>query len=220
MEKLRATIAEHSSWSTLEEYVERIDAFKEADFSQALENAKALLESVGKHICSQKGVVLTSTVTMNGVLKNSFMALGYTKTSLVAQVSSALGTIGQQMGELRNEIGITGHGKTMDELRERNSKVDRFTREFLIDSVELVSCMLISAFENNGDVLRVVDAPEGAVTATDPEFEANWNELFGNMEMGEYVFPAALILNKVEPTAYLKERELYYKNKPKDDDGG
>lgn len=219
MEKLRSTIAEHSGWAALEEFIERIDTFKEADFSQALENAKALLESVGKHICSQKGIVLSPKSSMNGVLKNSFTALGYTNTSFVAQVSSSLATIGQQMGGLRSAIGITVHGRTMDEIRERNNKVDRFTREFLIDSVELVSCLLISAFEHNGDVLRTVDATEEMAAVPDLVFDANWNELFGQFEMGEYVYPAARVFNKVDPSAYLKEREVYYQNKVKDDDG-
>jgi hypothetical protein len=37
--------------------------------------------------------------------------MGYANSNLVNQVSSALATIGQQVGELRNEIGLTSHGK-------------------------------------------------------------------------------------------------------------
>jgi len=51
------------------------------------------------------------------------------------------------LGELRNEIGLTSHGKSLAEIKQRNSKVDLLTREFLIDTVELVSVFLIRNFE-------------------------------------------------------------------------
>lgn len=219
MEKLRSTIAEHARWTTLEDFIERIDTFKDADFSMALENAKGLLEAIGKQICAENGVQLLPTSKMNGILKNSFRALGYSNAGLVAQVSSALGTIGQHMGNLRNEIGITAHGKTLEEIRERNSRVDRFTRDFLIDSVEVVSCMMIAACENRSAVILGRKGQVSASADTDTEFDAYWNEIYGEMEMGEYAFEAARILNRVEPDLYLKERALYYQNKPKDDDG-
>jgi hypothetical protein len=60
--------------------------------------------------------------------------LGYSNTALVSQVSSSLATIGQEIGNLRTEISPTSHGKSLDELRDRNNKVDLLTREFLIDS--------------------------------------------------------------------------------------
>lgn len=45
MEKLRATIAEHGRWVPLTDFVNRVEAFQETDFSSAIENAKALLET-------------------------------------------------------------------------------------------------------------------------------------------------------------------------------
>jgi hypothetical protein len=62
--------------------------------------------------------------------------------NLVNLVSSALATIGQQVGELRNEIGLTSHGKSLEEIKQRNNNVDLLTREFLIDTVELVSVLM------------------------------------------------------------------------------
>jgi ABC-type bacteriocin/lantibiotic exporter with double-glycine peptidase domain len=51
------------------------------------------------------------------------------------------------MGELRNEIGLTSHGKSLEEIKQRNNNIDLLTREFLIDTVELVSVFLIRNFE-------------------------------------------------------------------------
>ena len=63
--------------------------------------------------------------------------MGYANGTLVNQVSSALATIAQQVGELRNDIGLTSHGKSLEEIfKQRKSKVDVLTREFLIDTVE------------------------------------------------------------------------------------
>jgi hypothetical protein len=38
-----------------------------------------------------------------------------------------LATIGQKMGELRNEIGLTSHGKSLEEIKQRNNNVDSLT---------------------------------------------------------------------------------------------
>jgi hypothetical protein len=45
------------------------------------------------------------------------------------------------------EIGLTSHGKPLEEIKQRNNNVDLLTREFLIDTVELVSVFLIRNFE-------------------------------------------------------------------------
>ena len=81
-------------------------------------------------------------------MKKAFTAIGYSSDNLVTQISSALATIGQNIGELRNDIGTTSHGKSLEELRERNKKVDEFTREFLIDTTVIVASFLIRTFEN------------------------------------------------------------------------
>jgi hypothetical protein len=48
----------------------------------------------------------------------------YANSNLVNQISSALATIGQKVGELRNEIGSTSHGKSLEEIKQRNNNVD------------------------------------------------------------------------------------------------
>ena len=113
MDKLKNTIEQYGRWAELSIYIGRIETHIESDFSHSLENAKALLETIGKEICQSKGIQLSETSSINGVLKNAFSSLGYTNSNLVNQIASALATIGQQVGELRNEIGISSHdGKT------------------------------------------------------------------------------------------------------------
>jgi hypothetical protein len=49
MQKLREFIANHARWSVLNIYLDRIESACQPDFSLALENVKALLESISKY---------------------------------------------------------------------------------------------------------------------------------------------------------------------------
>jgi len=61
MERLRKVTEQYGRWSELATYIDRIDAHASNDFSHAIENAKALLETIGKEICNAKGVELGET---------------------------------------------------------------------------------------------------------------------------------------------------------------
>lgn len=209
MEKLKKVIEQYGRWSDLSVYIGRIETHVELDFSHSLENAKALLETIGKEICTSKGVELVATSSINGVLKNAFSALGYSNSNLVNQISSALATIGQQVGELRNEIGLTSHGKSLEEIRERNDRVNILTREFLIDTVEIVSCFLIRNFENENPRVVTETAEETLDYYEAEEFNDFWDDSFGEFDMGNYSYPASEILFNVDKQAYINEYKAY-----------
>lgn len=205
MQKLKTTIEQYGRWSDLSVYIVRIETHIESDFSHSLENAKALLETIGKEICNEKGVVLSATSSINGVLKNAFSCLGYTNSHLVNQIASALATIGQQVGELRNEIGISSHGKSLEEIRERNSRVDILTREFLIDTIEIVACFLIRNFENENPRVIHEDLEDTLDYFEAEDFNEFWDDAFGDFSMGNYEYAASEILYNVDNKAYLNE---------------
>ena len=209
MERLKKVIEQYSRWSALTTYADRIEAHASTDFSHAIENAKALLETTGKEICNAKGVKLGTTVSINAVMKKAFTAIGYPSGNQVTQISTALATIGQQMGNLRNEIGTTSHGKSLEELRERNNKVDDLTKEFLIDTTVIVAAFLIRTFENENP--RAVTEPvETEHLYTESEsFNDFRDDLFGEFEMGDYSFPASEILFNVDYRAYVSELQAF-----------
>ena len=212
MNKLKKTIEQYGRWAELSIYIDRIETHIESDFSHSLENAKALLETIGKEICKSKGLELSETSSINGVLKNAFSSLGYSNSNLVNQIATALATIGQQVGELRNEIGISSHGKSLEEIRERNNRVDILTREFLIDSVEIVSCFLIRNFEN-GNPRKSKDALEEKLDYWEAEeFNEFWDDSFGEFEMGNYAYAASDILFNVDKQAYINEYNAFTVN--------
>lgn len=213
MEKLRTTIEQYSRWKDLEIYIDRMEAHLESDFSHSIENAKALLETIGKEICSAKNVELSATSSINGVLKKAFSALGYSNDELVSNVSRSLANIGQQVGNLRNDVSPTSHGKSLDELRERNNKVDVLTREFLIDSTLVVAVFLIRTFEERKDTEagRQVEQGEGELIRYDEAeaFNESWDQSFGEFQMGEYAFFASDILFNMDYQAYATEYQSF-----------
>jgi Abortive infection C-terminus len=210
MEKLKKVIEQYGRWSALSIYIDRIETHIESDFSHSLENAKALLETIGKEICTLKGQPLSATSSINGVLKNAFTVLGYSNAGLVTQISSSLATIGQQVGDLRNEIGVTSHGKSLEEIRERNNRVNILTREFLIDSVVIVSSFLIRTFENENPRTVKTEKQESLLEYTEAEdFNEFWDDYFGEFEMGDYSFTASEILYYVDKPAYISEYDIF-----------
>lgn len=219
MEKLRTAIELYGHWKGLGLYIDRMEAHLETDFSISVENAKALLESIGKEICRVKGAELPSAPSINAVLKKAFSVLGYSNEDLVNKISGSLANIGQELGNLRNEISPTSHGKSLDELRERNNKVDALTREFLIDSTLVVAVFLIRAFEErkNAAVLTVDDkASEDALLKFEEaeDFNAFWDEAFGEFGMGDYSYAASEILFNVDYKAYETEYKAFKEAEP------
>jgi len=212
MNKLKEVIQKYGRWSALSTYVDRIETHIEIDFSNSLENAKALLESVGKQICIDNGVNLGTNPNVNAVLKKAFTSMGYANSNLVNQVSSALATIGQQLGDLRNDIGLTSHGKSLEEIKQRNSKVDILTREFLIDTVELVSVFLIRNFETKTQRASAELLEDTLDYWKAEEFNESWDDSFGDFTMGDYSYPASEILFNVDKQAYVNEYKAFIEN--------
>jgi len=210
MERLKKVIEQYGRWSELTIYTDRIEAHTSTDFSHAIENSKALLETIGKEICKSKGVELGETASINAVIKNAFTAIGYSSNTLVTQISSALATIGQQMGNLRNEIGTTSHGKSLEELKERNNKVDELTREFLIDTTIIVASFLIRTFENENPR---VTSEQKIIYTDNQDFNDDWDDLFGEFTMGVLSYPASEILFYTDNEVYLTELKTFKEGK-------
>ena len=211
MEKLRSLITEYGRWKPLDEYIDRIEAYLHSDFSTVLENSKSILDSIAKEICQEKDIELVGTESVASALKKAFKGIGYTGKDLETQLSTSIANIGQQMGNLRNEIGTTAHGKSMDELRNRNDGIDELTKLFLIDSTELTACFLIKAYENENP--RVSQKMEEKIDYDiNEEFNEFWDEAFGEFSMGkDYTYPASEIFYKVAYSAYESESKEYEK---------
>lgn len=211
MEKLRVVIKEYSRWTPLLEVVDRIENARDLNFDLVAENSKALLESICKEICLDQKVDISKSISMNQLLKSAFGALGYSNSEMVTKISSALATIGEAVGNLRNEIGLTGHGRTLDEIRTRNEKIDLLTREFVFETVRTVAVFMVRAFEDKCPKISV-PVPESLPEFGYDDFEDfndSWDDSFGEFTMGDYSYPASQILYHVDYDAYHYERKQF-----------
>lgn len=209
MDKLKTTIESYGRWAALSIYVERIEAHQDSDFSHCLENAKALLEAISKEICLQKGSPICGTPPFNNVLRTAFMLLGFSNTALVTQISTSLANIGHQIGNLRNDIGPTAHGRTLAEMEDRNNGINLFTRDFLIETTTSVASLLIRAFEADSPRIVGPSLEETIVYQDAEEFNEYWDEIFGEFKMDRYSYAASEILYNVDKPAYANEYRAF-----------
>mgnify|MGYP000218980210 FL=1 len=208
MQKLRELIEAHARWSEFSIFVDRIESSRDQDFSLAFENAKALLESVCKEICKSCGKELSPQSSMNGIVKTSFSVLGFSTDEISTRISGSLASIGQVIGELRNDIGVTGHGRTVEELRQRNSKIDELTKDFLFDSIKTIIIFLIRSFEYKQ--LNKIDISEKEQeNERNKEFDEFLDEIYGEFVMGDYSYTASQILFAVDSEAYQYARKNF-----------
>lgn len=208
MQKLREVIETNTRWSEFNIFVDRIESSRNQDFSLAFENAKALLESVCKEICKSCGKELSPQSSMNGIVKTSFSALGFSNSEISTRISGSLSSIGQVIGELRNDIGVTGHGRTVEELRERNLKFDELTKDFLFDSITTIIIFLIRSFEYKQ--VNTIDTPKKEQeNERNKEFDEFLDESYGEFVMGDYSYTASQILFAVDSEAYQYERKNF-----------
>ena len=206
MQRLKTIIVKHNRWEPLIEYITRIEGFLHTDFSICVENAKSLLESIAKEICKQKGQPLEGSESVGRVLGYSFGCLGYPATATIRQIGSAVANVGQQMGNFRNEIGATAHGKTLEELANRQNSIHELTGNFLLESTDIVCCFLIEAFESDTPLKPIEIELE---YQENEEFNEFWDEQYGEFSMGDYSFFASEILFNNDPKAYKDELNSY-----------
>lgn len=213
MDKLKAVIKEYGRWEPLEDYISRIEAYINTDFGLAIENSKYILESISKEICEQKSVELGNSESISSMLKKACKAIGYNGGDLVTQLSTSIANIGQQMGHLRNEIGSTSHGRTMDQLKDRNNGIDELTKIFLVGTTELVSCFLIRNFENENPRKHHKSQAHALAYSEAEEFNESWDDSFGEFVMGDYSYPASEVLFNVDKQAYVNEHKNFTEDK-------
>lgn len=208
MDRLRLILEKYSRWQLLIDYVNRIELSQRSDFSFCIENSKSLLESIAKQICKDKKQPLEDKESMSKLLRLSFGCLGHNPSKTVSQIGQAIATIGQQMGEFRNEIGETSHGRTLDELRRnREEIVNSLTGEFFVRSTEIICCFLIEAFETDNPLAPI--EPEIEYDGN-PQFNEYWDDVYGEFEMTEdYIYPASKVLFNVDPKAYKSELSAF-----------
>lgn len=209
MIKLKKAIEQYGRWAVYSMYVDRIEAHIDSDFSICVENSKSLIEGVSKQICKEKGIAIAKDEPFARLVKTAFSAIGYLPGEHLNVISGSLSAIAQQLGNLRTALGSTSHGKTIEELSSRNETLDSLTKEFLIDTVEILTCFLIRNFENENPRKKVEPLEETLDYYEAEEFNDFWDDAFGDFEMGNYAYSASEILFNVDKQAYINEYNAF-----------
>lgn len=217
MNKLKKTIEQYGRWSVYSMYVERIEAHIDSDFSICIENSKSLIEGISKQICKEKGVSIATDEPFNRLVKTAFSAIGYSPGEHLNVISGSLSAIAQQLGNLRTALGSTSHGKTIEELKSRNETLNLLTKDFLIDTIEIISCFLIRNFENENPRKKIKSLEDTLDYLEAEEFNDFWDDSFGEFEMGNYSYSASEILFNVDKQAYINEYNAFSANETTDD---
>jgi len=208
--KLQETIEKYGRWQPIEEYIQRIDTFKDSDFSIAVENAKSMLESIAKEICDERRQIYEEEDSPSKLLKLAFGAIGVQASTIGPQIALALSNIGQNIGQLRNEIGAISHGRTMEELKAKKESIDIFTCEFLLQSTEIIACFLIDYFEWKFPRIKSPVAYEEKLKYEEcTAFNEFWDDSFGEFQMTDYSYLASEVLFNVDYQAYVTEYRAY-----------
>ena len=210
MEKLKNIIGQYGRWQPLEEYIQRIDAYKDSDFSISLENSKSMLESIAKEICNERSQDFEEEDSPSKLLKLAFGAIGVQSTTIGPQIAVALSNIGQHMGQLRNEIGAIAHGRTMEDLQAKKDFIDEITKDFLLESTETIACFLIQYFEwKYPRINEIHEHDEELDYHSCEDFNEFWDDSYGDFIMGELSYTASEILFHVDRQAYKTEYEAF-----------
>jgi hypothetical protein len=76
-----------------------------------------------------------------------------------------------------------------------------------------VAIFLIRSFEERKSIRSAASQSSNSIAATEyddvEEFNESWDETFGEFTMGEYSYPASLILYHVDNDAYQYEKNLF-----------
>jgi len=200
LEKLKNTIEKYSGWQLYSEDIERIEGYQNINFAICVDSCKCLLEGISKSICELKSQPINSHENMSKLLSLAFGSLGYPDSDCTKQVGKAISSIGQQIGNLRNEIGRLGHGRSLQELNNREDIINSITRDFLLSAIESLCCFLIETFELDNPIVQPI--PEIRYEDV-PEFNDYWDEAYGEFNMGlNASFMASEILFKCEFDSY------------------
>jgi hypothetical protein len=201
MDKLKTIIEEHSRWQTeaINDYISRIEGFRNSDFPFCIENAKSLLETIAKQICVERNKAYSEQDSPGKILKLAFESLGYDDSDTTQQVGRAIANIGTQMSLLRNQIGATSHGRPLEELEKRKEAINKATSEFLLFSTELVCTFLIQLFETDNPLALI--EPE-IIYEDNQDFNNSFDDTYGEIQIGNFTFSPSEVLFKVEPESY------------------
>lgn len=113
-------VAERLSGSHVAQQIRRLERAVEEDPELAIGTAKEFVESLCKTILSERGITFSKNDDFPGLVRLTIREVGVVPDSIgstgdaekkITVLLNNLGSVGQQLAEIRNQFG-TGHGRT------------------------------------------------------------------------------------------------------------
>lgn len=180
MNSLRDICQQHRKWAPLEDYILRVETYKDSDGVFVLENCKALIESICKTVLDELGGAYTRSDSIQALIGKTC-----SKMSCLPNTSSlarSFITVAQNLGEFRNTFGATAHGQPTRLLEENKKKIVGASVQFMINSIEQLAIFLITVYQEEYPLqskpsLRYED---------NPDFNSDFDDREEEIQIGPY----------------------------------
>jgi hypothetical protein len=197
MELLRNICNSYGKWKPLEDYILRIETYRDNDGVLVLENCKALIESICKTILED----LDETIPSGENIQNLVSTACNKMTCLpnTSDLTRSFVTVAQRLGEFRNDFSVIGHGASVYQIEDRRNKITRAATDFMITTVEQLAVFLITVYQE-----EYPTAIQKNIRYEDnTDFNQQLDEDIGPIQIGIYgPYSPSEILFNIEIDAY------------------
>ncbi|MEG4249364.1 abortive infection family protein [Microcoleus sp. Pol10D4] len=209
MENLNELIEKHGRWSNLKLQITSISYEIDAGMlEKAIGASKSLLETICKTILDNEQEPYGTGDNVNKLAKKTMKKLDLEQADGMIKFSNSLVSSMQFLGELRNCLDSQSHGRSLSgEL----PKIDPISAHFLVQSTELIACLLINLYEQkksltissgneNLDNLQELDGLQEFERLQ--EFNTYLDSNFGDIQVLDITYLISKVLFLVDREAY------------------
>lgn len=203
MDRIKELINNYARWTNLSKYINRIEYQINDDFTSAIGSTKALLESICKTILDHENTEYDKNDNINKLAKQTINSFKIGNLEQIGLFGNAIVTSIQNIGELRNCIDESSHGKS---LLDKNKKIDLITALFLINSAETIACFLIEFYEIEHPRKKGEDE---FIFEEMRDFNDYIDNEHGSIEIARIPYATSEALFAIDITAYKDEYRKY-----------
>ena len=180
MQTLRELCQQYSKWRPLEDYILRIEAYKDSDGVLVLENCKAMIESVCKTILDDLEEPHSAPESIQALISKTCNKMSCLPST--GELARSFITVAQRLGEFRNTFSAIGHGQPTHLLEENKKKIIGASVSFMINSIEQLTIFLVTVYHEEypkrvQPELRYID---------NQEFNEEFDDSLEPVQIGQY----------------------------------
>lgn len=201
MNELKKICSNYSKWKPLEDYILRIESYKNNDGVLVLENCKALIESVCKTILHDLGETLSNNENIQKLVSMTCNKLSCLKNA--EDLARSFVTVANNLGTFRNSYSSVGHGQSVYKLEEDKNVISLASTHFMLSTIEQLSVYIITVYQDEfpqlerNKIIRYEDHQE---------FNKNFDEQFEPIAVGVYgPYSPSEVLFNIDHDAYRTE---------------